>query len=103
MADSPGDFAAKLGNMADSLAAEFDGTKDIPVRSLFTSEFMEANTRWSTIDAMMEEAGVLEVTEFPSEKWQNFILSQTSFPDWKTMVVEAYKVRVQSAISKNLS
>lgn len=103
MANSPGDVADKLNQLASNLSSEFEGTRNIPVRSLFPESFMTTHTRWESIDAMMAEAGIEDVNGFTSEKWHAFVASGTDFVDWKSMMLEAYKMRVQDVVEKTLS
>lgn len=64
------------------------GEHSVPLPELFPPEFMRANTRFSTIEEMLEAKGVKNAEEFkllPDDEWDSFVTETTSLGSWEEM------------------
>jgi hypothetical protein len=92
----------KLRNL-QSAAEENGGTHQVTLNELFTNEFMQGYTDFSSFDGLLAQAKqegfkvdtVEEFTAIPDEEWDVFINSHSQFATWEEMkqkgAVEWYK------------
>jgi hypothetical protein len=77
-------------------AAALDGTHTVPMVEILTPSFLSRYTRFSSMEEMFEASGFdiktkQDFAAIPDGKWDEFIRSVSSFPDWKAMLQEATK------------
>lgn len=77
-------------------AAALDGSHTVPLGELLTPSFLSKHTPYSSLDEMFDASGFKIETEedfaaIPDNKWDEFIRSVSSFPDWQSMLQEAVK------------
>ncbi|HEX3684997.1 MAG TPA: hypothetical protein VHU83_20855 [Bryobacteraceae bacterium] len=75
-------------------ARELEGRRNVPVTELLTPEFLSSCSRFASADEMFEASGFqIESAEdfkaIPDAEWNAFISSNTSCPNWETMLAEA--------------
>ena len=75
-------------------ARDLDGQHNVPVSELLTSSFLSKHTRFLSTNDLFEASGFkVESTEdfeaIPSDKWDDFIRSVSSFENWQAMLAAA--------------
>lgn len=58
---------------------------------LFNDDFMRANTKFQTMDEMLERAGIEDVNDLHSERFSQFVADNTRFSSWEQMYIVASK------------
>jgi hypothetical protein len=71
-----------------------DGPHQIPIRELFTPEFLRKHTKFGTFEDLVRGGGFAESDEpvsaekfraIPDDAWDKWIASATDFPNWREM------------------
>jgi hypothetical protein len=62
----------------------------IPLKDLFTSDFLTKHTDFNSLDAMFHTSDFTieseeDLKKVPDDKWDDFISKHTRFPNWKEM------------------
>lgn len=75
-------------------AKELDGTHQIPVPELLSSEFMRRQTSFSNFEAMLAASpfSVNSAEEFraiPDAEWDAYVRENTRFSSWQAMLSAA--------------
>lgn len=81
-----------LGERAELLG----GSRSVPLVELFSTSFMEANTSFHTLQAMVDASGVFENLDdadedvireaFNGHDWSTFVATKTRFSGWEAML-----------------
>jgi hypothetical protein len=88
---------------------EISGSHKIPYDDLFTSEFMQENTKFKSIHEMIQSSGFPiksseDIEKIPDDEWSGFIQKNTSFPNWKEMIetagMEYFTKKTKHALEK---
>lgn len=75
-------------------ASELEGTHDVPLDELFTSDFLKKHSSFSSFDELLS-AGNFEVNSqedfdaIPDDVFDRHIASVTDFDSWESMLGEA--------------
>ena len=68
---------------------ESDDTENIKLQinftQLFNDGFMRANTKFQTMDEMLESAGIEDANDLKSERFSQFVADNTRFSNWEDM------------------
>ncbi|MBB3295097.1 hypothetical protein FHT39_003777 [Mitsuaria sp. BK045] len=88
----------RLNTLADN-AKKLDGTHSVALNELLTPAFVAKHTRFANADELFDGSGFdIKTTEdfkaIPDDKWDEYIRSVSSFPDWASMQAEAGKAWV---------
>lgn len=67
---------------------------NVPMRELLTPDFLRSHSRFNSIEEMFEASGFKVETQddfknIPDEPWDEFIAKETTFPNWKEMLIAA--------------
>lgn len=89
------EMSKKLDDLAKK-AEKFDGQHSVPIDELLTSSFISKHTHFSNADEMFDASGFKienqdDFEAIPDDKWDEFISSISTFPDWQAMLNEAGK------------
>ena len=87
------ELSKKLDELA-SKAGELDGKQDVPMNELLNEAFVSKHTRFANADEMFVASGFKiesqdDFAAVPDDKWDEFIQSVSTFPDWNAMLGEA--------------
>ena len=82
---------------------ELDGTHTIPFDELFPDSFMTANTKFASIQEMLDKSGFEVATRedfaaIPDDDWDRYVRANTTFESWSAMQGSA----VQAWTSKKM-
>jgi hypothetical protein len=88
------DEIQKTLNDMQRKAEALNGEHKVSFSELFTTSFMQDNTNFATIDALIEAGGfkVETMDDFkaiPDELWDEHIAKTTKFANWHEMMEEA--------------
>lgn len=78
----------KLQRRLDDLqrrAKDLDGTHDLTFAELFPDSFMHRNTRFPSMQAMIDEAGIEDGDDIQKPEWSSFVAHHTKFSSWHEM------------------
>lgn len=78
----------KLQRRLDDLqrrAKDLDGTHDLTFAELFPDSFMHRNTRFPSMQAMIDEAGIEDGDDIQTPEWSSFVSQHTKFSSWDEM------------------
>lgn len=75
-------------------AQELNGTHILKSNEIFTSEFMNNYTEYSSIDELFKASGFKvesneDLDKIPVDELDQFIRGHTEFPTWKEMITKA--------------
>ncbi len=81
-------------NDLERRAQELSGEHRVSFAELFPSSFMQRNTRYPSIEAMVEASPWRVETQadfaaIPDDPWDEFVRGATSFGSWKEMMAAA--------------
>lgn len=84
---------AKLDDLKTK-ATQLSGDHKISLKELFNTGFMSENTKYRTLEELLEDAGLNiktseEFEKYPDEKMDQVIKSHTTFQSWKEMLNQA--------------
>lgn len=87
------EMTKKLDDLGKKVKA-LDGEQSVPINELLTPAFVSSHTSFTNAEEMFEASGfAIESQEdfaaIPDDKWDEFIRSVSSFPDWQAMLGEA--------------
>ena len=96
----------KLENLKKDLKI-LNKVHDIKLQELMTSEFISQHSHYMNLEHLLNESGfIIENLEdwkvVPDEKWNDFIVKNTSFPSWEEMQKEAMTIYIKKQLFKNL-
>jgi len=71
-------------------ASSISGTNRVSFAELFTPAFMAKNTRFASMDALIEASGHVVDTEddfeaIPDQEWEAHVIANTRFGSWQEM------------------
>ena len=66
-------------------AEELDGTHSVTFAELFPDSFMQLNTRFSTMQEMLDASGIDNPEEIQDDSWNRFVAEHSSFSGWEDM------------------
>jgi len=100
----------KLKNLKKDLKIRNKVHNDIKLQELMTSEFISQHSHYMNLEHLLNESGfIIENLEdwkvVPDEKWNDFIVKNTSFSSWEEMQKEAmtiYIKKLKKQLFKNL-
>ncbi len=77
----------------------------IPIQDLFPAAFMQAGTKFKTIDEMFERSGFnvktnVDFEKIPGEKLNAFVAENTSYKTWSEMCQAAKEAWLQNKIKE---
>jgi hypothetical protein len=83
------EFTKKLDELAKK-AEQLNGTNNVPFSELFNKEFMQLNTKYTSIESMFESSGynITSKEDFlaiPDAEWDSFVVKSTNFASWVDM------------------
>lgn len=89
------ELSKKVGDFSKSLGPDGQGRK-VPIGDILTPAFVSKHTGFSDVDEMLRASGFeIRTTEdfaaVPDGRWDEFIRSISSFPDWSSMLGAAGK------------
>ncbi len=69
---------------------KIDGTHNVPVKELFSTEFMKAHSNFPDFEAMIKASGfekqILEnFSKVPEDRWKAYVRKNTQFSGWEEM------------------
>jgi hypothetical protein len=67
---------------------------------LFTDAFMRANTKFQTMDEMLESASIEDVKDLQSERFSQFVADNTRFSSWEQMYTVASETWMASHLGE---
>lgn len=74
--------------MADN-ARSLEGTQSVPIEELMPAPFVQRHSRFSSIQEMIDAAGIAGQEEFEGQAWNDFVAQNTTFANWEGMVQQA--------------
>ncbi|MCY8731560.1 hypothetical protein [Bacillus inaquosorum] len=87
---------SKKLNKIQRNAKELNGSKSIPLEELLTDTFMRSNTKFSTLDEMLDTSPY-EINDnddfaaIPDVEWDDYVRANSKFFNWKEMLEQATK------------
>ncbi|MDD2229945.1 MAG: hypothetical protein PHY48_11090 [Candidatus Cloacimonetes bacterium] len=80
----------KLDSIARK-AEQLNGEHSVPINDLFTAQFMRSNTRFSSINEMLEAGGFnidsqADLKEVPNDDLDCLVRKETDFNNWDEML-----------------
>ena len=88
----------KLGNLAKNVTA-LNGEHEIPVTELLTPEFLLRNTRFTSLEGLLERGGLTGGFEAVSKEGRDtFIRANSSFTGWDDMIRAAAEIWVKKKL-----
>lgn len=90
------EFQKKLDKLSQNAQA-LDGSHQVPLEELLTSQFLQKYTFVSSYSELMEKSGfkIESAEDFKNirdDEWDAYIHSVSSFKNWQAMLSEAGKV-----------
>jgi hypothetical protein len=75
-------------------ARKVQGPNNVPIKELLTPKFLSACSRFRSVDELFAASGlVVDSTDdskaIPSDQWDAFVQSNTTFANWKVMLKAA--------------
>ena len=67
---------------------------------LFNDDFMRANTKFQTMDEMLESAGIEDADDLKSERFSQFVADNTRFSSWEQMYTVASETWMASHLGE---
>jgi hypothetical protein len=69
---------------------ELEGTHEVPMKEVFSSDFMSKYTDFSSFNEMLDASGFKVQTSedfaaIPDDQWDAFVSARTRFENWKEM------------------
>ncbi|WP_373032951.1 hypothetical protein [Sulfurovum sp.] len=97
------DGLKKLAKNAEAMS----GTNQVKLKDLMTPKFISKCSNFNDIEHLFNESGfAVESKEdfeaIPDDKWNEFIVENTSFSSWEEMQKEAGAIYVKEQLFKNL-
>ena len=88
-------------------AKDMDGTSQVKLSDLMTSEFISICSDYTDLDNLFSESGFkIESKEdfeaIPDNDWEEFIVNNTSFYSWEEMQKSAMTAYVKKQLFKGL-
>ena len=62
------------------------GKHEVPLSELFTDDFIQQNTDFQTLEAMLDASGVKSAGQIKGESFSAFIATRTKFASWDEML-----------------
>ncbi|MCY9225966.1 hypothetical protein MOF11_13120 [Bacillus haynesii] len=92
------EFDRKLKKMQQK-ASELEKGQELQLNELFTDSFMKKNTKFSSLDEMLDKSPFTIETQqdfesIPDDLWDNFVRENSKFFNWEEMQQEAANIYV---------
>nr|MDH3154348.1 hypothetical protein [Bacillus licheniformis] len=89
------EFDRKLKKMQQK-ASELEKGQELQLNELFTDSFMKKNTKFSSLDEMLDKSPFTIETQqdfesIPDDLWDDFVRENSKFFNWEEMQQEANK------------
>ncbi|AMR10698.1 MULTISPECIES: hypothetical protein [Bacillus] len=92
------EFDRKLKKMQQK-ASELEKGQELQLNELFTDSFMKKNTKFSSLDEMLDKSPFTIETQqdfesIPDDLWDDFVRENSKFFNWEEMQQEAANIYV---------
>ncbi|MFC8150415.1 hypothetical protein ACFUP3_11980 [Bacillus paralicheniformis] len=92
------EFDRKLKKMQQQ-ASELEKGQELQLNELFTDSFMKKNTKFSSLDEMLDKSPFTIETQqdfesIPDDLWDDFVRENSKFFNWEEMQQEAANIYV---------
>ncbi|PAC96371.1 MULTISPECIES: hypothetical protein [Bacillus subtilis group] len=92
------EFDRKLKKMQQK-ASELEKRQELQLNELFTDSFMKKNTKFSSLDEMLDKSPFIIETQqdfesIPDDLWDDFVRENSKFFNWEEMQQEAANIYV---------
>ncbi|EWH19962.1 hypothetical protein CHCC14600_2599 [Bacillus licheniformis] len=92
------EFDRKLKKMQQK-ASELEKGQELQLNELFTDSFMKKNTKFSSLDEMLDKSPFTIETQqdfesIPDDLWDDFVRENSKFFNWEEMQQEARNIYV---------